>query len=552
MSSVINIAFKAITEGFDKAVQKVGEQTKRLKANIEKGSMSFKSWGAAIKQGVTPMISNAISSVGGLGKAIGAAFKGALGPVALVVAAIEAGIAVFDDLKESSQAFGDFVTKTFKQLGAVISYALNPKNWNEDFLQGIEQVWQAAGELADKMDEVGTRNIEFAAEQQRLKTIIAETQEVMSSETSTLEEKNKAIKDGTQAVERLKEITSDYSKTLRENADAQLKEILASRGIVNVTKEERDEVLKLLGTYKGTDKLVAMGGVFAQIADAISDTNQETINKLVQQADGYEREVAQIAKRANSSYKIKPQLIIEKDSINALQKAINDKKVQLNNLRIGSPAFKAIEKDIKDLESRLNTLQDIEILPSLKLPVKDVTKDLQLIGQVATTTAKQTKSLSEQLEGVANINNQLANFISVVGQESKGAAIAMQAFAIATEVAAFASAILKQTERDPYSMIAGVISTTAAITSGIIAIHQLSRQAFANGGIVAGQYDYGDKQLVAVNSGEMILTKQQQANLFRQLNSPNSTISGDVEFKIRGEDLVGVLKAYNKYNNRTL
>lgn len=75
--------------------------------------------------------------------------------------------------------------------------------------------------------------------------------------------------------------------------------------------------------------------------------------------------------------------------------------------------------------------------------------------------------------------------------------------------------------------------------------------AFANGGIVGGTSTVGDRVLARVNSGEMILNKRQQGNLFSLLNS-GSTGGGTskVEFKLKGSELVGVLNNYNGKMNK--
>ena len=73
--------------------------------------------------------------------------------------------------------------------------------------------------------------------------------------------------------------------------------------------------------------------------------------------------------------------------------------------------------------------------------------------------------------------------------------------------------------------------------------------AFESGGIVGGQDYHGDKRTVRVNSGEMILNQRQQANLFNMINSNGGvSLGGNVEFKIKGRELVGVL---NNFNNKT-
>ena len=76
----------------------------------------------------------------------------------------------------------------------------------------------------------------------------------------------------------------------------------------------------------------------------------------------------------------------------------------------------------------------------------------------------------------------------------------------------------------------------------------ISSFAFANGGIVGGTSYTGDKLLARVNSGEMVLNGRQQARLFSMINSGAGT-GGQVEFKIKGKELVGVINNYNdKFN----
>ena len=77
---------------------------------------------------------------------------------------------------------------------------------------------------------------------------------------------------------------------------------------------------------------------------------------------------------------------------------------------------------------------------------------------------------------------------------------------------------------------------------------------FANGGVVDGNSFFGDKVLARVNSGEMILNKSQQSNLFNLLDGGSSvkggTMSGEVEYEISDKALVGVLKQHNNRTNR--
>ena len=77
---------------------------------------------------------------------------------------------------------------------------------------------------------------------------------------------------------------------------------------------------------------------------------------------------------------------------------------------------------------------------------------------------------------------------------------------------------------------------------------------FATGGIVGGSSYYGDNVIAGVNSGEMILNRAQQSNLFKAINSgkiggTNVNIGFD---KVRGSDIYLSLKNYMKSSGKTL
>ena len=73
---------------------------------------------------------------------------------------------------------------------------------------------------------------------------------------------------------------------------------------------------------------------------------------------------------------------------------------------------------------------------------------------------------------------------------------------------------------------------------------------FAEGGIVGGTKYTGDQNLARVNSGEMIINRGQQKKLWDTISGgkygSNNSLSGDVEFKISGQVLRGVLNNHDK------
>ena len=103
---------------------------------------------------------------------------------------------------------------------------------------------------------------------------------------------------------------------------------------------------------------------------------------------------------------------------------------------------------------------------------------------------------------------------------------------------AAAEAMAENSSMGPFGWIAGI----AAMASIIASMAMLPK--FATGGIVGGASYGGDRQLVRVNSGEMILNHQQQAQLWSAISSGNMG-GGEVQFRIEGQQLVGVLNNYN-------
>ena len=97
--------------------------------------------------------------------------------------------------------------------------------------------------------------------------------------------------------------------------------------------------------------------------------------------------------------------------------------------------------------------------------------------------------------------------------------------------------------------------SAAALAQTLAMVAQIkSAAAFAEGGIVGGSSYSGDRINARLNSGEMILNKRQQKNLFNMLDTDvmpqkggtNITVTG----VIRGTDLMLVQKNTNKVRSK--
>ena len=154
----------------------------------------------------------------------------------------------------------------------------------------------------------------------------------------------------------------------------------------------------------------------------------------------------------------------------------------------------------------------------------------------------------------------LGSALQQLGGDSAAAKAGMVAAAIGQFVLSFAQAM--STCKTWIDWLAFGISGTAQLTSIISTISQ-----FATGGIVGGNQTSGDKVLVRVNSGEMILNAAQQARLFAIANgaavqgvSVNTAglqgIGGGISAtlgingRLRGRDIVMAIANETRSNRR--
>ena len=97
----------------------------------------------------------------------------------------------------------------------------------------------------------------------------------------------------------------------------------------------------------------------------------------------------------------------------------------------------------------------------------------------------------------------------------------------------------------PFVGAAMAVAAVAALIASMAAIPK-----FAKGGIIGGSSFYGDRLLARVNSGEMILNKEQQKSLYQMTSGENDI--NITSFKVRADVLFLVLKNYMKKTGKKL
>lgn len=131
--------------------------------------------------------------------------------------------------------------------------------------------------------------------------------------------------------------------------------------------------------------------------------------------------------------------------------------------------------------------------------------------------------------------NGLGDIISTIGST----VAALMALAGAETVEGIAE-VFSKTPGLTFTKVAMAATAFAGIMSVIASAKSAFAGSFADGGIVGGNSYSGDKLWARVNSGEMILNRNQQAALAN---------GGQVKFVIEGSQLKGVLDNYESIQN---
>ncbi len=253
----------------------------------------------------------------------------------------------------------------------------------------------------------------------------------------------------------------------------------------------------------------------------------------------------------------------------AAQETINEieRRIQAMNFKIETQLFQKshpLSSSAQASMSNISSRKDLSSLANKNIPkTLDVSDKIKTIGEISKETfgrgLDELKAYGNGLGYITNMASSLGSAFSSMGQDGIAAmfnlvgsvASGIQQYAELT-AAAQASAIASGTAsaaKMPFPYNIAAIATIVATIMSVFA----SIQQFAEGGIVGGTSFTGDKVLARVNSGEMILNKNQQRNLFNILESGGgivNRVSVDGEARVSGKDLYIAIRNYMKSTNK--
>ena len=195
-----------------------------------------------------------------------------------------------------------------------------------------------------------------------------------------------------------------------------------------------------------------------------------------------------------------------------------------------------------------------EILAGLKRPEKAQ----KLGGEFVDASPLKNwleKSCCTNMALALPMRTEAANAIGAVGnalQSIENPAVKIAGLigeAIANIALGFAQATASDSKFGVFGWISAIAGGLATMTSTISAIKSATAGSYAYGGIVPGNNCSGDNNMIAVNSGELILTRAMQSNLASQL-STNSLSNLNLTASLSGETITLALNANSRRRGR--
>lgn len=219
-------------------------------------------------------------------------------------------------------------------------------------------------------------------------------------------------------------------------------------------------------------------------------------------------------------------------------------------------------KAIKEAETELKMMQlraaGTSLLPTgeINKPVgRNIADDLKtgyIKNPIAIDSIQANYDYADSLGAIASVMSSVTNMTNegAAGWLAYGANIFSSISAAIPMITSLTTALTAKAAAEAAGSAAvvpvvGWVNAIAAVTAITAAMASIPK--FATGGIVGGTSFTGDNMLARVNSGEMILNRSQQKNLFNLINGGTSNT---VKFRIEGKELVGVLNAYGSKTSK--
>ncbi len=509
--------------------------------------------------------------------------------------------AALDDLGNTSMSYNYFNAKNMADFSDQLAIIKDKTSSKEQ----VEAAKKRVKEILDSQKEIS--QVYSDAANDALKKQVSKFTGIESADIKLFDIEDifridvTALKDDTKAKleQQYKQYQKAYSDVVRKNTTTKV--INTSAGAMMQDKTDWEAVRREMeGVVPAYKEAILYNGIL----NKATDEELKQMMELGQTAANVQRAYSSMVQTANKA--TQKDIVTPKTSPKAVEKFTSQLEKMKNDLaewnrKLDDGLAKgtdtteavkkvaALQKAIKELEDKRHQI-DLEIKYSM--PVQDVRQaaDMRAISNPTSIPkdALDLKKIDVTKNGIMSIGDAakkafsdniesmyaFAEGLGYMGQmadsvggafEAMGASSMASIYQVAssimqgvqqfTQIAAAAkSAAVAQgvasASAMPFPFNLAAIATVVATITSIFA----SFAKFADGGIVGGNSFSGDRQLVRVNSGEMILNKNQQARLFNLLDGDGQSgrvIRVDGEARVSGKDMYIAIRNYMKSTNKT-
>ena len=528
------------------------------------------------------------SEMDNLGKSIGGGITKAFGSFAAAVGVAGGVVEAFNKTIKSSQTAADAWDKVIRAAKSSVDTfftALSTGDFS-GFLGGLNTIIERAKQASVALDALGNAQMSYGY-------FTTANQADFSEAMTVMRDQNASYGDRMKAKETADAILGDQQElvtVLHQKITNAVQSVLGESNYLTTGQIERVDLNKILSldiTQSGDDEKARLEAEYQQYLNEIKaipkpQSRQQyvggtqygqamyvNVGPKKEEVDAYNAQLTAVADKYKDAVLYNTVLVKMTDEqlqnliqmtnqMDSADKLLADWQKQLNKVKIEAPEVEPIETDIIVKDVKMPPMRPIGItvpqvsanIPDkISLPateVSDVNNELIQTAEISADAAAEVNALASAMSSLGEIvsgdaENWLtwgANVVSAVANAIpafEAAAMASRSKATADSASAVANI--------PYAGPALAVAAALSIAAAIAAAPQ-----FATGGVVPGVSFTGDNVLARVNSQEMILTREQQNILSDRLTSANS--ASQVRFVIEGNNLVGILNNWNRFNSR--
>lgn len=523
--------------GFNKGVDGAKEKFNALKGGSEKAASSIKGVFSNMGQMFTPMTSQIAGFTSGISDGI-KAFKAmvpAIKSVRTALAATGIGLAVI----AISTAFA-----------GLVSWIQRTDEGGDSMRKVFDVIKAVINTILDKLAALGSAIF---------KLFKGDFKGAGEDAKRAFTGWGAAISDNVKKAKQLNEIQDkleDYNETAllkKKRIEREISELAEkSRDLENYSAEQRlGFIEKLRVAYKNLYALNNEGFQLELAAlkkeQSTNANNQEIRQKINEKISEGEDLVTELNNNLTSTYKIYNKTKNEIAASTEEQKKLNEeiakqKKedikglTRIDQVKVQGPGNGLIE----NLTARQNAYNE---------SVKKTTSVWKEFGNEIKSNQALLQNFSMAIDGITGAFTEMftggagafKNFVTSMLQGLQKIINGLLAQAIAGMIAG-------EAKKGILGLALGAVGV-AALTG----LWQAKVPKFESGGIVPGSFYRGDRVPILANSGEMILNRGQQANLFKLLNNGFNSINtgGTVVFELQGSKLIGALNRHLRETFRT-